>query len=303
MLLEAIILVFVIWNVVIKFQRYRNLQDLKGKVVLITGGGGALGRLFALQFGSLGCKVVLWDIDKEHLEKNVEEVKKAGGEAYGYYCNVARRDEVYKLAKDVSTRVGRVDILVNNAGILLGKSFMDLTDEQIIRTMDVNTNAVFWTVRAFLPEMIKAGSGHLVTVSSSAGLVGVPSLSDYCASKFACLGFHQAIRLELVRMGLGDKILTTAVCPYFIDTRLVEGAKTRFNWLLPILQPEEVVVKVVRAVRSGEEVVILPGILWLIPVLSAILPLRVADQVSKILGVWESMDDLKKNKETEKKKL
>lgn len=135
------------------------------------------------------------------------------------------------MARETEERIGPVDILVNNAGVVPGSPFFDTPDEKILKTMQVNVHANFWTVKAFLPGMIARGRGHLVTISSAAGIIGVMGLADYSAGKFAVFGFHEALRMELRR--LKSAVATTVVCPFFIDTGMFAGVRTRFLRLLP----------------------------------------------------------------------
>lgn len=100
---------------------------------------------------------------------------------------------------------------------MIGKDLLDLQDEEILSTMNVNAISHFWTIKAFLPEMIEHNRGHIVTIASLAGTVGVNKLTDYCASKYAAVGLDAALRLELATNGY-SKIKTTVVCPWFIDT-------------------------------------------------------------------------------------
>ena len=124
-------------------------------------------------------------------------------------------------ADEVRSAAGEVDVLVNNAGIVSGRPLLELSDERIERTFAVNTLALFWTSKAFLPAMTARGSGHIVTVASAAGLIGTARETDYAASKFAAVGFNEALRLELRRSAPGVK--TTLVCPYYIDTGMFDG--------------------------------------------------------------------------------
>ena len=109
--------------------------------------------------------------------------------------------------------------MVNCAGVVSGKSFLDLSESQIERTMSVNTMALFWTAKAFLPEMMEAGSGHLVTMASAAGTIGVAGLADYCASKWAAVGLDESLRVELKQRRSGredhdrlSRISSTRAC-------------------------------------------------------------------------------------------
>lgn len=135
--------------------------------------------------------------------------------------------------------------------------------------------------------MIAANRGHLVTVASAAGTVGVSGLADYCASKFGAVGFDEALRMELRRIAPGVK--TTVVCPYYIDTGMFEGVQTRFSSLLPILDPHRVTRRIVRAVERNRPRVRMPFLVCLVPLLR-VLPVSVFDAVASLLGINASMD-------------
>ncbi|ULQ59950.1 SDR family oxidoreductase [Brucepastera parasyntrophica] len=217
------------------------MKDIRGKVILITGGASGIGRLVGLMLAERGGKIVVWDLNAEAIEKLESEGKEKGFSIRGMVCDVSNREEVYLQAKKVTEETGPVDILVNNAGIVSGTTFLNIPDEKILKTMDVNLFPVFWTLKAFLPSMIERNTGHIVTISSAAGIIGVTGLSDYSASKFAAFGFHESIRMEL--RGLGKKIGTTIVCPFFINTGMFKGVKTRVPFMFPILESEYVAKK------------------------------------------------------------
>jgi len=181
-----------------------------------------------------------------------------------------------------------VDILINNAGIVTGKALLECSDAAIERTFQVNTLALFWGVRALLPAMIARGRGHVVTVASAAGLGGTSRLTDYCASKFAAVGFDESLRLELKR--LGHPIRTTVVCPWYIDTGMFRGVRTRFPLLLPILKPDYVAVRILRAIEANRRRLVLPRFVMAV-LLARILPLTLFDAVMRFFGVDRSMDE------------
>ena len=100
------------------------------------------------------------------------------------------------------------------------------SSEKIIRTFNVNVLAHFWTIKTFLPHMINAGKGHIVTVASLAGHAGTNKMVDYCASKFANIGMDEAMKVELMVQGLDTDITTTVVCPYYISTGMFAGVQS-----------------------------------------------------------------------------
>ncbi|KAL9962261.1 hypothetical protein ACROYT_G031346 [Oculina patagonica] len=201
-------------------------KDIEGQTVLITGAGGGIGRLLALEFAAHGAKLVLWDINKDSNEETAAQVRALGKVAHAFVCDCSSREDVYRVAAKVQREVGEVDILVNNAGILSGKKLMNLKDVEIERTMRINTLAHFWTVRSFLPNMLEKDKGHIVNITSIAGSFGSSNLTDYCASKFGATGFSHSLALELYDMGkTGIKV--TCVQPYTTNTGLVWHPKAR----------------------------------------------------------------------------
>ncbi|KAL6040913.1 hypothetical protein STEG23_037889, partial [Scotinomys teguina] len=237
-------------------------KNVAGEIVLITGAGSGLGRLLALQFARLGSVLVLWDVNKETNEETLQVAREAGAtRVYAYTCDCSQREEVYRVADQVKKEVGDVSILINNAGIVTGKKFLECPDDLMEKSFDVNFKAHLWTYKAFLPAMIANNHGHLVCISSSAGLIGVNGLADYCASKFAALGFAESMFVEtFVQNQKGIK--TTIVCPFFIKTGMFEGCTTKCPTLLPILDPDYAVRKIIEAILQEKLYVYMPKFLY-----------------------------------------
>lgn len=258
-----------------------------GRTALVTGGSSGIGRLVALGLAQRGAKVAVWDLNQESLARFKEEAAQAGFSVQAMICDVSKKEDVYARAKDLEAVLGPLDILVNNAGVVSGASLLDTPDEKIMRTMDVNVLAHFWTVKAFLPGMIKRNRGHIVSLSSAAGLIGVRGLADYSASKFAVFGFHEALRTELARLARG--IDSLVVCPFFIDTGMFAGVRTRFPLLLPILRPEYAARRILSAIAKGKKRLIMPRFVYTTYILR-LLPVAVMDAVSGFFGVNRAMD-------------
>lgn len=266
------------------------MTDISGKRALITGAASGIGKLLAIQLAHEGAKLVLWDIDSTGLDRVRAELTKAGFDADSYTCDLTSRQEIAAVAAQTLAESGPVDILVNNAGIVSGKNLLNISDQEIQQTFAVNTLALFWTVRAFLPSMLERNSGHIVTVASAAGLAGTAKLTDYCSSKFAAVGFDESLRLELRQQG--SNVVTTLVCPFYIDTGMFDGVKTRFSWLLPILRPDDVVRRIVRAIRKDRRRLVMP---WFVysswPI--RLLPVAWFDALMGFFGISHSMDDFR----------
>ncbi|CAI5687413.1 unnamed protein product [Oreochromis niloticus] len=249
-------------------------KPIDGELVLITGSGGGLGRLFAQEFTKHGAEVVLWDIDSNSNEQTAKLVREMGGKAYTYTVDVTSREDVYRNAELMRKDLGRdVTILVNNAGVVAGKRILDCPDELIERTMKVNCHALFWTVKAFLPQMKAQNHGHIVTIASVLGLFSTACVEDYCASKFAAVGFHESLAHELLAEEV-EGVKTTLVCPYIVDTGMFEGCKIReeVELLLPPLEPQYCVEQAMNAILVNQPLVCIPRLTYLPVLFRALLP-------------------------------
>lgn len=267
------------------------MSELFGRHVLVTGGASGIGRLMALRMAALGARVSIWDLRRERLDRVATELEGAGrAPARGWICDVSRRESVYAVAQETIAAGGPVDVLVNNAGVVSGQGLLEIPDEKIEATFAVNTLSLFWTAKAFLPAMIEQRRGHIVTIASASSLIGVARLSDYAASKWAAMGFDESLRAELRRSA--PMLKTTVVCPFYIDTGMFRGVKSRFPRLLPILDENEVAARVVEAIERDRRRLVMPALVHWIPLLR-ILPVGVFDALATFLGVNSSMDEFK----------
>lgn len=257
---------------------------LRGARVLITGGGSGIGRLMALGAARRGAaEVVLWDLSEESARAVQAEIEGAGSAARIDVVDVSDRAAVAEAAQ----RAGAIDVLINNAGVVTGADLLDATDEQIRLTFEVNTLALYWTTRAFLPGMIDRDRGVVVTIASAAGFVGVAKQTDYSASKFAAVGFTESLRSEL--RGHRSRVGTLLVAPFYIDTGMFEGVSTRFPRLLPILHQDEVATRILDALEAGAQQLMMPLMVRLAPVWR-LFPVRMFDRIMDFFGINHSMD-------------
>ncbi|XP_015438803.1 PREDICTED: estradiol 17-beta-dehydrogenase 11-like [Dufourea novaeangliae] len=187
------------------------------------------------------------------MESTVRAIRENGGKCCCYYCDITNKEEVYKAAKTVEIEVGSVTLLINNAGYVYGKTLMDLPDDEIERTYRVNILSHYWTTKAFMKEMMKNNHGHIVTVASVAGLLGTYKCTDYSATKFAAIGYHESLFSELRADGYNG-IHTTLVCPAYINTDMFVGVTPR----IPMLEPEHVAEEVVSGILVNQAVIVLP---------------------------------------------
>nr|KAF7411036.1 hypothetical protein H0235_013643 [Vespula pensylvanica] len=191
-----------------------QMKNISGEIALVTGGAGGLGRALALSLVKHGAIVVIWDINQKGIDETLKLIKAAGGICYGYICDLRNREDIYKTAKLVQAEVGQ-------------------------------------TVKAFLPAMIKSNKGHIVNISSLVGLMGCPVIVDYCSSKYAVIGFSEALQMEL-------------------DSTGIPAAK--YSGILPILNPQEVAERTITSLRCNTELVLLPSYMQFLLFFKRLLP-------------------------------
>ena len=200
-------------------------MDLKGKVAIITGARRGMGRTHALTLAKAGAKVVVADISLEDCQKVVDEIKKAKGEAMAVKCDVTKKEDIDNMVKAAVGKWGKVDILVNNAGICQFKPFLELTEEEWNRTININLRGYFLCAQACAKEMAKQKSGVIVNVASVAmGQVGIgfQNLAHYCASKGGIVAMTEALALELAPYN----IRVNAISPGMIETPMIDPIKS-----------------------------------------------------------------------------
>lgn len=223
-------------------------KDLKNKVAIITGARRGMGRTHALKLAQEGVKVVVSDISEEDCQKVVDEIEKAGGEGLALKCDVSKKKEVDELVKKTVDKFGKVDILVNNAGIAQFKPFLELTEEEWDKTLDINLKGYFLCAQAASKEMVKQKSGVIINIASVAmGQVGVgfPDVVHYCASKGGIVAMTEALVLELAPLGIRVNVVspgmieTPMIDPIKQDPKMMEGLMSRIP-LRRFGKPEEV---------------------------------------------------------------
>jgi len=198
--------------------------DLKGKVAVVTGARRGMGRTHALALAQAGAKVVVSDISEADCQSVVKEIEKEGGEALAVECNVTKKKDIDEMIQVALEKWGKIDILVNNAGIVQFKPFLELTEEEWDRTLDINLKGYFLCTQAAAKEMAKQKSGVIVNIASVAmGQVGIgfPSIAHYCASKGGIVAMTEALAVELAPLN----IRVNTVSPGMIETPMIEPVK------------------------------------------------------------------------------
>lgn len=202
------------------------MQDLKGKVAVITGGAEGIGKAIAVAAAAEGMKLVLADIDASKLDKTVTEFAANGTEVIGIKTDVSKYEQVEALAQAAFERFGNVHLLVNNAGVAVAKSAWETTQQDWDWVMGVNLYGVTNGLRAFIPTMLEKGeAGHIVNTASVAGLISEPALAAYNVSKFGVVTLSEGLHHDLTLRKSNIKV--SVLCPAWVKTRIAESERNR----------------------------------------------------------------------------
>jgi len=197
------------------------MKSLEKKVAVITGAASGIGRSLALALAREGCFLALADYNKKGLDETVLMVKDAGGVAMSQVVDVANRSQVERFAAAVIKKFKQADIVVNNAGVTLFGRLDDVSYREFEWIMGINLWGVVYGTRAFLPHLRNRPEAWVVNLSSAFGLVGVPSQTTYCATKFAVRGFTESLQRELK----DTPITAISVHPGGIKTNIAYNAR------------------------------------------------------------------------------
>ena len=250
-------------------------EQLKGKKVVITGGAMGIGLAVCKRLIQEECELTIWDLNETALKEAVSELSRTGSKVFAYTCDVSDKNRVKELAEKARQDMGQVDILINNAGFVRHGLFWEQPLEPSIKQLEVNVNALMYSIHDFLPEMLERNSGHVVNVSSGVAISSVPGLAAYATSKWAVWGLTDVLRLEVAVVGKTG-VHFTSVHPGNILTGMFEGFQ--LNWLGKLLFPpvkdHDIIAKgiVEAALKKKKHLVVLPKQLYIGMMLRGWLP-------------------------------
>ncbi|KAF8897816.1 retinal short-chain dehydrogenase/reductase [Infundibulicybe gibba] len=263
--------------------------DWGEQIVVVTGGASGIGELLSNTLAVRNVSVVVLDINPIVTENyNITY----------YKCDVSKWEEVKAAADKIVEEIGHPTVLINNAGVVQGKLLLDLSEKDVQQTFGVNTLAHFWTLKAFLPDMIKNKTGHIVSVASVMGMVGVAQMTDYNASKAAILSLNESLRYELDKRYNCPKIRTTVVAAAHVLTPMFSTVKfpssSLHKFFFPSVAPITVVKKVIAALdEQHSQTIVLPFYANFVPYLQH-LPSFLRDFSQWIAGADYAMEDFVK---------
>ena len=268
------------------------MKDLKNKKVLITGGARGIGKQIALEFARHGSDIIICDSDKSffnknEFKKNKKEIEDMGVSYYGLNLDITKYEDIVRERKSILDLVGKIDVLVNNAGVVFGGKFLEVPIEKHRLTYDVNTHGIINMLHVFLQDLVDQPTAHIVNISSASGFIPLPGGSTYASSKAAVTSLSESLNTELKKEGNGH-VGMTIVCPGYVQTGMFDGAKEPI--LVPILTPEKLAKKIVKAVQKNKRFVLEPTFIKFLPFIKGVFPQFVLDFFGHTMGVNRSMD-------------
>lgn len=232
-------------------------MNLRGRHVVITGASSGIGRATAIEFARNGASVTLAARRAEALERVAAECRESGVRAEAITCDVSSADQCRSLI-EAAVAIAPVDVLVNNAGFAIFDRVADASPSDFEQMMQTNYFGTVYCTKAVLPYFQERKRGAIVNVASIGGIMGFAGMSGYCATKFAIVGFTEALRDEVI----GSGIKVALVCPGTTDTDFFitaeRGKMPAANRLILAIPPEKVAKRIVRAAASGAARTIVP---------------------------------------------
>lgn len=197
------------------------MDDVNGKVAVVTGGGSGIGSGICRALAVRGARVMVADVDGDRARSLAEALSEGGADARAATVDVARLDSVEHLAEATLSAFGGVDLVCNNAGVYVGGSVRELTPDDWRWVMSVNLDGVYFGCRVFVPLLLARGGGHIVNTASIGGLL--PSSSAYSASKAGVVSYTEILRADLAADGIG----VSCLCPGSVATDLASCDRLR----------------------------------------------------------------------------
>jgi all-trans-retinol dehydrogenase (NAD+) len=273
--------------------------ELREKKVIVTGGAMGIGLATCRRLVKEGCDVTIWDLSQKDLDAAAKELKESGRNIFPYQCDVSDKDRVHELAMQAIKDMGRVDILINNAGFVRHGMFWDQPVENAVKQMDVNVNALFYSIHEFLPDMMQRNSGHIVNVSSGVAMASAPGLAAYTTSKWAVWGLTDVLRLEVLAAGKKG-VKFTSVHPGNIMTGMFEGFELNAlgRFISPPVKDHDMIAEgiVEKGLKKQRPLVVIPWQIYIALISRCLLPNFIVVRLALMVGMADCVKNYKGRK-------
>ncbi|MCF2443541.1 SDR family NAD(P)-dependent oxidoreductase [Dyadobacter sp. CY345] len=255
--------------------------ELRGKVVLITGGSRGLGLAMARELAAKGARIVICARNEDQLEDAKEDLLRRGADVLALEADVTIQDDVNRVIQRILNRFGQLDVVINNAGMMMvgAEDVMDV--EEYKKVMDSNLWSALYTIKAALPQFLQQGEGRIVNICSIGGKIAVPHMLPYSVSKFAMVGLSEGLGAELKK----DNIHVTTVIPNLMRTGSPRNVSVKgdhgaeYEWFkladsLPILSQnaDDAAKEIIQALENGANEVILTQTAKVVVALQGVIP-------------------------------
>ncbi|XP_037943713.1 17-beta-hydroxysteroid dehydrogenase 13-like [Teleopsis dalmanni] len=306
-LINLFIIIAILLDVLFKIYQklFGSVKSISGEIAVVTGGAGGLGRAISVELAKQGCHIVIVDVNFELAEQTAKSIhEKYKVKTKAYKVDVTNYEEVVELNKNISNEIGKATILVNNAGILTLSDLVNPDPIEVQRMINVNLTSHLWTNRVFLQNMKELNKGHVVAISSVAGLMPLVFSAEYTSTKYGVRGLMEVLRLELKIIKGCQNIRTTTVFPVFLDTNAAILKKIQninmSNIFLSIQSGEKVAKRIIQGLLRNEENITIPDLVSAYTKYIEISPNKVNSWFASIMY---SKHEIKLLKEQEVQKL
>lgn len=234
------------------------MRKLIDRTAVVTGAASGIGKATAELLARRGCRLALVDISEAGLAETADRIRRVGGQVSTHVLSVADKDAMFALPEQVVAEHGAVHILVNNAGVTVAKDFHEHTMEDWEWVVGVNLWGVVYGCKAFMDHLLVADEAHIVNISSVFGIIGVPSQSSYCATKYAVRGFTETLWEEL----RGTHVGVTSVHPGGVATNIIQSSRSDDDEMKgrmaaffkkATIPPERAADRIVRAIETNQQ--------------------------------------------------
>ncbi|MBN1648727.1 MAG: SDR family NAD(P)-dependent oxidoreductase [Spirochaetales bacterium] len=270
-------------------------MKITGSRAIVTGGAMGIGLAAVKRLAGEGCVVSIWDLNSNALADAEKQLSAYAGKIFYCQCDVSDRKRIAVLAEKALKDMGGIDILINNAGIVLPGMVHETDPALHVKTMDINVNALFYTINAVLEGMYRQNFGVIVNISSAAGTLGIPGMASYSAAKWAVWGMTEALRHEA--KNLKKNVHFASVHPSYLATGMFEGSamKGLGSLIVPRVKNHDVIAKAIvnSCIKGRKTVVYRPRSVRLAVLLRGILPDKVLFGFIRLLNVHTSMQSWK----------